>query len=179
MNINILFTTLVVSLMVLMNISSEPYDSMLPNSVEYMTVVNTGEQLYFKDLRKYRMGARQVPAEIKKYDGQTVSIVGFMVPFDSIEKLDKFILLQAPFMGCFHIPPPQPNESVLINTKKAPSDYTYEPIRITGKLKIEETYIENYLVSMYSIDATTIKVVSQNDAELDGLPASFHMFGEF
>jgi hypothetical protein len=128
-----------------------------------------GDQLYFKDLRKYRMGAKQAPADIKKYDGKTVSIVGFMVPFDSIEKLDKFILLQAPFMGCFHIPPPQPNESVLINTKKAPSDYTYEPIRITGKLKIEETYIENYLVSMYTIEASTIKVVSQNDAELDGL----------
>lgn len=139
----------------------------------------SGDQLYFKDLRKYRMGAKQAPADIKKYDGQTVSIIGFMVPFDSIEKLDKFILLQAPFMGCFHIPPPQPNESVLINTTKAPSDYTYEPIKITGKLKIEETYIENYLVSMYTIDASKIEVVSQNDAELDGLPASFHMFGEF
>lgn len=137
------------------------------------------DQLYFKDLRKYRMGAKQAPVDIKKYDGQTISIVGFMVPFDSIEKLDKFILLQAPFMGCFHIPPPQPNESVLINTSKVPSDYTYEPIKITGKLKIEETYIENYLVSMYTIDASKIEVVSQNDAELDGLPASFHMFGEF
>lgn len=148
-------------------------------SVPTFEMTINGDQLYFKDLRKYRMGAKTAPADIKKYDGQTVSIIGFMVPFDSIEKLDKFILLQAPFMGCFHIPPPQPNESVLINTTKAPSDYTYEPIKITGKLKIEETYIENYLVSMYTIEASAIEVVSQNDAELDGLPASFHMFGEF
>ncbi|HAC16743.1 MAG TPA: hypothetical protein DCE78_12495 [Bacteroidetes bacterium] len=144
-----------------------------------ITSVLDDTQLYFKDLRKFRMGAKVVPADIKKYDGQSVQIVGFMVPFDSIEKLDKFILLQAPFMGCFHIPPPQPNESVLINSKQMPSDYTYEPIRIIGKLKIEETYIENYLVSMYTIEATKIEVVSQNDAELEGLPASFHMFGEF
>ena len=82
-------------------------------------------------------------------------------------------------MGCFHIPPPQPNESVLINSTQMPSDYTYEPIKIIGKLKIEETYIENYLVSMYTIEATKIEIVSQNDAELEGLPASFHMFGEF
>jgi hypothetical protein len=152
-----------------------------PESTTVPTFVmsTSGDQLYFKDLRKYRMGAKQAPADIKKFDGKTVTIVGFMVPFDSIEKLDKFILLQAPFMGCFHIPPPQPNESVLINTTKAPSDYTYEPIKITGRLKIEETYIENYLVSMYTIEASTIDVVSQNDAELDGLPASFHMFGEF
>lgn len=136
-------------------------------------------QLFFKDLRKYRMGAKEAPADIKKFNGQTVSIVGFMVPFDSIEKLDRFILLQAPFMGCFHIPPPQPNESVLVNSKNMRSDYTYEPIRITGRLKIEETYIENYLVSMYTIEATKVEVVSQNDAELEGLPANFHMFGEF
>ena len=32
---------------------------------------------------------------------------------------------------------------------------------------------------MYTIEATKIEVVSQNDAELEGLPASFHMFGEF
>ncbi len=158
---------------------TESIDSKSTISESNIVLSINGDPLYFKDLRKYRMGAKQAPADIKKYDGKTVSIVGFMVPFDSIEKLDKFILLQAPFMGCFHIPPPQPNESVLINTKKAPSDYTYEPIRITGKLKIEETYIENYLVSMYTIEASTIKVVSQNDAELDGLPASFHMFGEF
>lgn len=163
----------------LLGIESSHSTSSLKSTIPTFEITTNGDQLYFKDLRKYRMGAKQAPADIKKYDGQTVTIVGFMVPFDSIEKLDKFILLQAPFMGCFHIPPPQPNESVLINTKKAPSDYTYEPIKITGKLKIEETYIENYLVSMYSIDASTIEVVSQNDAELDGLPASFHMFGEF
>lgn len=160
-------------------VNSNRSSELIEHSVPTFEMSINGNQLYFKDLRKYRMGAKQAPADIKKFDGQTVSIVGFMVPFDSIEKLDKFILLQAPFMGCFHIPPPQPNESVLINTTKAPSDYTYEPIKITGKLKIEETYIENYLVSMYTIDASTIEVVSQNDAELDGLPASFHMFGEF
>ena len=154
-------------------------NSLVSEKSPIFTSVFDNTQLYFKDLRKYRMGAKEVPADIKKFDGQSVQIVGFMVPFDSIEKLDKFILLQAPFMGCFHIPPPQPNESVLINSTQMPSDYTYEPIKIIGKLKIEETYIENYLVSMYTIEASKIEVVSQNDAELEGLPASFHMFGEF
>jgi hypothetical protein len=155
------------------------YNSSVSGYLPNIISVFENTQLYFKDLRKYRMGAKEVPMDIKKYDGQSVQIVGFMVPFDSIEKLDRFILLQAPFMGCFHIPPPQPNESVLINSTQMPSDYTYEPIKIIGKLKIEETYIENYLVSMYTIEATKIEIVSQNDAELEGLPASFHMFGEF
>lgn len=178
MALNIILISLI-TIVSLSGITSGTSESSSEASVPTFEMSLNGDQLYFKDLRKYRMGAKQAPADIKKFDGQTVSIIGFMVPFDSIEKLDKFILLQAPFMGCFHIPPPQPNESVLINTTKAPSDYTYEPIKITGKLKIEETYIENYLVSMYTIEASTIQVVSQNDAELDGLPASFHMFGEF
>lgn len=143
--------------------------------------VNTSntDRLYFKDLRKYRMGAKDVPADLKKYDGQTIQIVGFMVPFDSIEKIDRFILLQAPFMGCYHVPPPQPNESLMINSGAIKPQYTYEPILITGKLRIEETYIERYLVSLYTIEATKIEEVNQNDAELDGLPPGFHMFGEF
>jgi len=178
MVLNIIFISLI-TVVSFGGITSGPSANSDETYVPTFEMSISGDQLYFKDLRKYRMGAKQAPADVKKFDGQTVSIIGFMVPFDSIEKLDKFILLQAPFMGCFHIPPPQPNESVLVNTRKAPSDYTYEPIKITGKLKIEETYIENYLVSMYTIEASTIQVVSQNDAELDGLPASFHMFGEF
>jgi hypothetical protein len=137
------------------------------------------DRLYFSDLRKYRMGAREVPADLKKYDGQTIQIVGFMVPFDSIEKIDRFILLQAPFMGCFHVPPPQPNESLMINSGSTNVRYTYEPILITGKLTIEETYIDRYLVSLYTISATKIEEVNQDAAEMDGLPAGFHMFGEF
>jgi hypothetical protein len=141
--------------------------------------ISSIDRLYFSDLRKYRMGAKEVPADIKKYDGKTVQIIGFMVPFDSIEKIDKFILLQAPFMGCFHVPPPQPNESLMIESGNTNVKYTYEPIRITGRLKIEETYIDRYLVSLYTIEATKFEEVNQDDAELDGLPAGFHMFGEF
>ncbi len=137
------------------------------------------DRLYFKDLRQYRMGAREVPADLKKYDGKTIQIVGFMVPFDSIEKIERFILLQAPFMGCYHVPPPQPNESIMVNSAKLSTDYTYEPILITGKLKIEETYVDRYLVSLYTIEAEKIEIARQTDAELEGLPANFHMFGEF
>jgi hypothetical protein len=140
---------------------------------------STSQRLYFKDLRTWRMGASEVPADLKKFDGQTVQIVGYMVPFDSIEKIERFILLQAPFMGCFHVPPPQPNETLMINSSRVPADYVYEPIMITGRLKIEETYVDRYLVSMYTIEATQIRTARQSDAELEGLPANLHMFGEF
>lgn len=140
---------------------------------------NTATRLYFKDLRTWRMGANDAPAELKKHNGQMVEIVGYMVPFDSIEKIDRFILLQAPFMGCFHVPPPQPNETLMINSGSVMPDYVYEPIRIIGKLTIEETYVDRFLVSLYTIEAVRIETVRMDDAELDGLPANFHFYSEF
>lgn len=179
----------VIILIFLFTLASISEKTETKNSVNYVeskshfttTNINTPniDRLYFSDLRKYRMGAREVPADLKKYDGQTIQIVGFMIPFDSIEKIDRFILLQAPFMGCFHVPPPQPNESLMINSGNTNVRYTYEPIMITGKLTIEETYIDRYLVSLYTISATKIEEVNQDAAEMDGLPAGFHMFGEF
>lgn len=136
-------------------------------------------RLYFKDLRKWRMGANEAPADLKQFNGKVVEIVGYMVPFDSIEKIDRFILLQAPFMGCFHVPPPQPNETLMINSDTVMPDYVYEPIKITGVLTIEETFVDRFLVSMYTIDAQKIETVRQDDAETEGLPPNFHMFGEF
>jgi hypothetical protein len=139
----------------------------------------SSQRLYFKDLRQWRMGTSEAPADLQRYNGQTVEIVGFMVPFDSIEKIDRFILLQAPFMGCFHVPPPQPNETLMINSQNVKPDYIYEPIRIIGKLTIEETYVDRFLVSLYTIDAIRIEPVNTSDAELEDLPANFHMYGEF
>jgi hypothetical protein len=148
-------------------------------TVSSSSTVNTVTRLYFKDLRTWRMGASEAPADLKQHNGQIVSIVGYMVPFDSIEKIDRFILLQAPFMGCFHVPPPQPNETLMINSGDVKPDYVYEPIRITGRLTIEETYVDRFLVSMYTIDALRIETVKMDDAELDGLPANFHFYSEF
>jgi hypothetical protein len=125
------------------------------------------------------MGTSDVPADLRRHNGQTIEIVGFMVPFDSIEKIDRFILLQAPFMGCFHVPPPQPNETLMINSENVRPNYIYEPIRIIGKLTIEETYVDRFLVSLYTIDAIRIEPVTTSDAELEDLPANFHMYGEF
>lgn len=161
------------------NLPSFEYTSLTPVSAKNTYATNDVSRLYFKDLRRYRMNSREVPADLKAYDGQTIQIVGFMVPFDSIERIERFILLQAPFMGCYHVPPPQPNESIMVNSSRIPADYIYEPILITGKLTIEETYVDRYLVSLYSIDAVRIEPVRHEDAELEGLPPNFHMFGEF
>ena len=67
----------------------------------------------------------------------------------------------------------------MINSDQVMPDYIYEPIRIVGKLTIEETYVDRFLVSKYTIDAVRIEAVQMDEAELEDLPANFHMYSEF
>jgi hypothetical protein len=156
-------------------------DSGKHDSGNFITIgfSDTATRIYFKDLRKYRMGDPQPPEEIGNLNGKTVTIVGYMVPFDSIENIEKFVLLQAPFMGCYHVPPPQPNETLMIYSSSQRVDYTYEPVLITGTLDVEESYVEAYLVSKYTIHATNVRRADMKDAELEGLPLDFHFGGDF
>ncbi|MCH8567529.1 MAG: DUF3299 domain-containing protein [Balneolales bacterium] len=119
-----------------------------------------------------------IPENLKALDGKEVSIVGYMVPFDRIENITQFILLQAPFMGCMHVPPPQANEVIMIKTERPLSSYTYDPLKITGKLTIDEVFVDGYLISVYTINSTNIQSSTASDAELDDLPANFHFYGD-
>lgn len=138
----------------------------------------SAERIYFSDLRRYPIDRpnADVPENIATLEGQEIEIVGYMVPFDRIENISQFILLQAPFMGCMHIPPPGPHETLMIKTDKPMASYTQDAIRITGEMSIEEVYVDGYLISVYTIQASDISAASDADAELDDLPDNFHMY---
>ena len=135
-------------------------------------------RVYFRDLRKYPLFRGEVPDEVNALDGKEIQIVGYMIPFDRIENITQFILLQAPFMGCLHVPPPQANETIMVTTERPLRSYTYDPLRITGTLIIDEVHIDGYLVSVYTIQATRIESSTATDAELDDLPPGFHFYGD-
>lgn len=180
MLLKLLFSLSLITLPLSAHSTSSDTDNIAVESVSETGATSTSvTRIYFKDLRTWRMGANEAPSDLRRHNGQMVSIVGYMVPFDSIERIDRFILLQAPFMGCFHVPPPQPNETLMINSGDVKPDYVYEPIRIIGRLTIEETYVDRFLVSKYTIDAVRIETVQMDDAELDGLPPNFHFYSEF
>jgi len=136
------------------------------------------QRVFFRELRRYPLNNRAVPEEISSLNGKRVSIVGFMVPFDRIENITQFILLQAPFMGCLHVPPPQANEVLMVNTNTPLRTFTYDPIRIIGDLVIEEVFIEGFLVSVYTINNASVSSSTAQDAELDDLPPNFHFYGD-
>ncbi len=133
------------------------------------------QRLYYKDLRKYVLTGDKVPTNLQALNGKQVSIIGYMIPFDSIEKINRFILLQAQFMGCFHVPPPQPNEVVMVDMGDKTVDYSEAPLNVTGDFEIKKTYEEDFLISVFTIKNAQVRAAKGSDVEMDGLPANFHL----
>jgi hypothetical protein len=69
------------------------------------------------------------------YDGKRVRIPGFLLPLDfSGTGVTDFLLV--PYVGaCIHVPPPPPNQLILVTTD-APyeSDGLFEPVSVTGTM---------------------------------------------
>ena len=88
---------------------------------------------------------------IKKYNGETVTIMGYMFPLEESEKQKKFLMgpypLSCPFH--YHVGPSQVIEIKSDN----PVEFSFDPITIKGMLKIkynEETGSFFYLETINS-----------------------------
>jgi hypothetical protein len=95
--------------------------------------------------------------ELKKIIGKEIMIKGFMMPLDyDAKEVSEFLFM--PYVpACMHVPPPPPNQLVLVKMKKgnkaAPSFY---PIELTGKLSIEAN---KELESGYLMEGLKIKEI--------------------
>jgi hypothetical protein len=58
------------------------------------------------------------PDDVKKLDGQTVKVSGFILPLESTEKFKHFLLSKRT-PTCFYCPPGEPNEIVEVFADKA------------------------------------------------------------
>lgn len=136
-------------------------------------------RLMFKDFRSYDLKKMTASEEMLAYDGKKIQVIGFMMPFESVENIDKFMLLQAPFMGCFHLPPPQAHETILVESSNLNVNYDQYPQTVEGILSIEKTEIEGYLVSVYTLKATKVSRADYKELETTGLPPGAHMQSDF
>lgn len=80
----------------------------------------------------------QAGGELDKLDGKTVRIPGFMVPLeDDMKQVTEFLLVPSP-QACIHVPPPPPNQMVLIDMAKAKgTEVAYGPIWVYGTLHLK------------------------------------------
>ncbi len=77
---------------------------------------------------------------VEEFNGKTVRLPGYPVPFDfSAEATYQEFLLVPYFGACLHTPPPPPNQIVFVKAKAGASiKDIYEPIWVEGVLKTGE-----------------------------------------
>lgn len=76
------------------------------------------------------------PDEVKRLDGQTIKISGFMLPLENSEKFSHFLLSKRT-PTCFFCPPGAPNEIIEVYTTK-PTEWVEDLVTYEGKFELME-----------------------------------------
>ena len=110
-----------------------------------------------KDLPAVMYSAQTIP----ELDGREILLGGYPVPLETNEKGNFVEFFLVPYPGaCIHVPPPPPNQIVLVRYPKGIdlSDI-YAPLWIEGTLRVEVS--SNELAdSAYTIEAQVVELVT-------------------
>ena len=97
-------------------------------------------------------------------NGKHIRLGGYPVPLESDAKGNSTLFFLVPYPGaCIHVPPPPPNQLVLVRYPKGLKiDDIYTPLWVSGKLKVEK--VSNDLAdAAYALDADKVRVVQESD----------------
>ena len=72
---------------------------------------------------------------VKKYNGKTVTVMGFMFPLEQSEKQKRFLIGPYPLSCPFHYHV-GPSQVIEISSEKA-VDFSFDPITIKGRLEVK------------------------------------------
>ena len=116
-------------------------------------------KLQFELLKSWTYIERQntpIPNSIRKLDGQTVEMVGYMMPLSEVKNVTQFVLV--PFLwGCCYGQPPAVNHIMVVNMPEGQTSNFYnDQVRVRGTFHVGETRQNGYLVSLYTITAQSV-----------------------
>lgn len=97
-------------------------------------------------------------------NGKNIRLGGYPVPLETDAKGHNTLFFLVPYPGaCIHVPPPPPNQMVLVRYPKGLKlDDIYAPLWVEGTLKVEK--ISNDLAdAAYAMDAAKVRVVVESD----------------
>lgn len=76
------------------------------------------------------------PDKLLALDGKQVRMVGFMTPYDDLDILTNFMVMNAS-VGCNFCAPPEMEEVVFVRQKDKKARYLEGPILVTGTLRLD------------------------------------------
>lgn len=101
---------------------------------------------------------------VAAFDGRQVRLGGYPVPLESDADGRFHTFFLVPYPGaCIHVPPPPPNQIVLVRYPKGVAlDDIYAPLWVNGTLRIEK--VGNQLAdAAYALDAEGVRLVEEAD----------------
>ncbi len=97
-------------------------------------------------------------------DNRDIRLAGYPVPLES-DGQGRFVeFFLVPYPGaCIHVPPPPPNQIVLVRYPKGmPIDDIYAPLWVDGRLRIENA--SNDLAdAAYALQAAAVKLIEEDE----------------
>ena len=104
-------------------------------------------------LAKYDLTAKSAPESLQKLDGRVVRLPGFMVPLeDNMQSVREFLLVPDP-QACIHMPPPPPNQQVLVRmVGDEDAKVEWKPVWIEGHLRIAKG-VTKYGEAIFQVNA--------------------------
>ena len=113
-----------------------------------------------KGLPAVMYSSKTVPA----MNGKNIRLGGYPVPLETDAKGRSTLFFLVPYPGaCIHVPPPPPNQLVLVRYPKGLKlDDIYTPLWVVGTLKVE-TVSNDLADAAYALDASKVRVVVEAD----------------
>jgi hypothetical protein len=114
-------------------------------------------------LRGYNYRTGRINDDAKSLNGVEGRMIGYMVPFDDDQNRTAEFLLVPQSGQCIHVPPPPPNQIVLVQVRdrRGASVVWDRPVEVTGRITIGEA-TSPYGRVLYRMLASQVRVVSVN-----------------
>jgi hypothetical protein len=101
---------------------------------------------------------------VAAFDGKLIRLGGYPVPLETDAQGRSTLFFLVPYPGaCIHVPPPPPNQLVLVRYPKGIElEDIYAPLWASGTLRIEQ--VNNELAdAAYAMQASEVRVVEESD----------------
>lgn len=117
-----------------------------------------------KELGNFEYDAQNggnIPEDVTKLSGCKIRTHGFMIPLDQAENISEFALVPSLFACCFG-QPPQVQHTIVVHCPKGKAvSYSPDELTVEGNLKVDEKKDDGFIVSIFEIDASSVKVAEK------------------
>jgi len=102
-------------------------------------------------------GTTPIPPDVQYLSGSIIRLRGFMIPMDQAESISQFALVPSLFACCYG-QPPQIQHTIVVSCPKGKAvSYYPDEIVVQGKLTVEEKKDDGFIVSLFEVEANSVK----------------------